>query len=68
MKNMKKQKNKIFKKYSAPSLRYTSLVKEVFICGSPGGNMPESQVQIDDTEGIWQADANEESSVGNIWD
>lgn len=65
---MKQKKNKNFKKYSTSSLRYTCLVKEVFMCSSPGGNTPGNQVQIDDTEGIWQADANEENSVGSIWE
>lgn len=49
-------------KYVSPSMRYININEETLLCGST------YQVHVSHDEGVWEADANQESDFASIWD
>lgn len=50
------------RKYIRPALRYIHIQGDALLVASS------YQVVVSHEEGVWEADANEESGMGSIWD
>lgn len=50
------------KEYIRPALRYINIQGDVLLVCS------NCQISVDQQEGVWEADANEEGRFGSIWD
>lgn len=50
------------KGYIQPSLRYINISPFTLLASSS------NRISIDHEEGVWEADANEESQLNSIWD
>lgn len=50
------------KQYFSPSIRFIHIQGETLMAASS------QQIGIDHEEGVWEADANQESDLGSIWD